>query len=364
MLDAEGLTLEDIIIDEQFLIDNAKDVYERMSLFDPCHDKSETSLWHDAYCFAYIQKMQNADAQNAIDTHCLFLTADQALINFQRADRLAREHPPVAITPSQLLQMFSFSKADSGYEDTFIKFFASSSLGVSFRYSNDDVQEIMSRIEHYQDTPPEIAEKILTRELIGSRYFRASTDGEKEEIIYNSISEELLSELNAAKGRIASLEDKTSSLGKDREATLDLLAKNNEQYEAEKAKLRNDIAEARRKQDEESAKRQSMENSNSETLKFSAAQEDLYINEKMTAWKKKYLCWFWAGVITSVLIIGGSIFLWLYTGDSGCLGCLSLLALPIIPISICWKVYSENQKTKVRCDFIDTYHEKLRQNKK
>ena len=72
------------------------------------------------------KKIKKADAKNAIDTRCLFLTTDQALTSFQREDHEAKNTAPVVIAPSQLLQMFAFSTTDSGYEETFIKFFASS----------------------------------------------------------------------------------------------------------------------------------------------------------------------------------------------------------------------------------------------
>lgn len=122
LLEAEQIEIEEIEVDEQPLIDKAKVFFEKMSLRDPEHEKSNSGLWHDAYNFAYIQKMQKADAKNAVDTHCLFLTTDHALTTFQREDHEVKEGPPVVIAPSQLLQMFAFSKADSGYEETFIKY--------------------------------------------------------------------------------------------------------------------------------------------------------------------------------------------------------------------------------------------------
>ena len=99
--------------------------------------------------------------------------------------------------------MFAFTRADSGYEETFIKFFASSSLGISFRYTNDDIQEILSRIGHYIE---------IARELVSSRYSAASTDEEKEEIIYNSISDELLSQLNLTREQVATLQSEKEQL--------------------------------------------------------------------------------------------------------------------------------------------------------
>ena len=197
LLNDEQIEIEEIEVDEEPLIERAKYFFGKLSLRDPLHEKSDAALWHDAYNFAYVQKMQKADAKNAIDTRCLFLTTDQALTSFQREDHEAKNSAPVVIAPSQLLQMFAFSTTDSGYEETFIKFFASSSLGATFKYNNDDIQEILSRIGHYNGVSVKIAERILARELVSSRYFSA-TDEEKEEIIYNSVSDELLLELKRA----------------------------------------------------------------------------------------------------------------------------------------------------------------------
>jgi hypothetical protein len=212
ILDAEQIELEEIEVDELPLIERARYLFGKMSLRDLKHEKNESSLWHDAYNFAYIQKMQKTNAKNAVDTHCLFLTTDHSLISFQREEHEIRDCPAVVITPSQLLQMFAFTRADSGYEETFIKFFASSSLGISFRYTNDDIQEILSRIGHYNGVTSNIAESILARELVSSRYSAASTDEEKEEIIYNSISDELLSQLNLTREQVATLQSEKEQL--------------------------------------------------------------------------------------------------------------------------------------------------------
>ena len=361
LLDAEQIEIEEIEVDEQPLIDRAKCFYEKMSLRDPDHEKSDSGLWHDAYNFAYVQKMQKADAKNAIDTQCLFLTTDHALTTFQREDHEAREFPPVVIAPSQLLQMFAFSKADSGYEETFIKFFASSSLGISFQYSNDDIQEILSRIGHYNGITPEIAEKILTRELVSSRYSTASSDEEKEEIIYNSVSDELLSELDLTRDQVATLESENKQLDDDRKAVLDLLLENDEQFKNEKLRLQAETEEARQQRDAEIRARKQAETDKVNVKKYSAAQETLYINEMMRRWKRRHYLGFGIGVVFSIAIIVASIYLCFHFKDSGYLGLLSALALPILPLTFGCKVFSTNAKAKARQDYIDVYREKLKE---
>lgn len=360
LLEAEQIEIEEIEVDEQPLIDKARLFFERMSLRDPNHEKSDSGLWHDAYNFAYIQKMQKADAKNAVDTHCLFLTTDHALTAFQREDYGVKEEPPVVIAPSQLLQMFAFSKADSGYEETFIKFFASSSLGISFKYSNDDIQEILSRIGHYNGVTAEIAERILARELISSRYSTAASDEEKEEIIYQNVSDELLLELDLTREQVSVLEAKKNQLADDCKVALDLLTENDQQYRTEKLKLQAEAAEAHQQRDAEAAARKQAEINNINVEKYSAAQEELYIGEKLKIWERCHRWWFGIGIVFSVIIVALSIYLWCYFSDSGYFGLLSALALPIVPLTAGGKIFSSNARTKARQEILKDYHEQLK----
>ena len=360
LLEAEQIEIEEIEVDEQPLIDKARIFFEKMSLRDPNHEKSDSGLWHDAYNFAYIQKMQKANAKNAVDTHCLFLTTDHALTTFQREDYEVKEEPPVVIAPSQLLQMFAFSKADSGYEETFIKFFASSSLGISFKYSNDDIQEILSRIGHYNGITAVIAERILARELVSSRYSSATSDEEKEEIIYQNVSDELLLELDLTREQVAALETKKSQLDEDCKIALDLLDENYAQFISEKSRLQAEADEAQQQCDAETTARQRAEKELCNTKKYSDAQEELYIREKLKLWERRHRWWFRIGVILSLAIVALSICLWLYFGDSGYFGLLSALALPIIPLTAGSKIFSSDAKSKARQELLEDYHEQLK----
>lgn len=359
LLEAEQIEVEEIEIDEEALIERAKYLYGKMSIRDALHEKSDFGLWHDAYNFAYVQKMQKTDAKNAIDSRCLFLTTDQALTSFQREDYEAKNAAPVVIAPSQLLQMFAFSTADSGYEETFIKFFASSSLGASFRYNNDDIQEILSRIGHYNGVSAEIAERILARELVNSRYFTA-TNEEKEEIIYNSISDELLLELDLTKEQITLLESRNTQLDGDCKVALELLTENEEQFAIERLKLQTEANEADRQRRIEEAARRKAEKDSQNAIKYSIAQEELYADEKMEEWIKRHRFVFWIGIVLTTVVIVLPIFLWQYLDDSGCLSLLGLLAITIPITSIGAKAYSSKEKSKRRKEILDDYHKKIK----
>ena len=363
LLEAEQVETEEFEIDEEALIEKAKYYFGKMSLRDPLHDKSDYGLWHDAYNFAYIQKMQKVDAKNAVDTQCLFLTTDQSLMSFQREEYEVKNLPPIVIAPSQLLQMFAFSRVDGGYEETFIKFFASSSLGITFKYDNNDIQEILSRVSHYQGVDEKIAEKILARQLVNSRYLNASTDEEKEEIIYNSISEELLQELNLTKEQLTNLESEKTRIDSDCKAALDLLSENEEQFLKEKQKLESVVDEANRNRDEEARARLQAEELARNTLKYSDAQEELYVEEKLGNWRKNHVRMFAAGIILTAAVIVLSIFLWRYFDDSGCLSLLGLLTVTVIMMTTGGKIFSTGAKSEVEKQIREDYHSRLEKTK-
>lgn len=359
LLRAEQIEIEEIEVDEEPLIERAKYFFGKLSLRDTLHEKSDFGLWHDAYNFAYVQKMQKADAKNAIDTRCLFLTTDQALTSFQREDHEVKSAAPVVVAPSQLLQMFAFSTADSGYEETFIKFFASSSLGVTFKYDNDDIQEILSRIGHYSGVSVEIAERILARELVSNKYF-AATDEEREEIIYNSISDELLLELDLTKEQLTVLESQKTKLDEDCKVALELLTENEEQFAIERLRLQTEASEAERQRGIEEAARKQAEEDSKTAREYSAAQEELYADEKMDHWIKVRRRVFWIGIVFTVVVTGLSIFLWLHLKDSGCLSLLGALAIPLFIIPIGAGAYSPKAKSEQRQHILDEYRKKLK----
>ena len=358
LLDAEQIEIEEVEVDEETLIERARHFFEKLSLRDPLHEKSDAVLWHDAYNFAYVQKMQKVDAKNAIDTRCLFLTTDQALTSFQREDHEVKEAAPVVIAPSQLLQMFAFSTADSDYEETFIKFFASSSLGTTFKYDNDDIQEVLSRIGHYDGVSSVIAERILSRELINSRYL-AATDEEREEIIYNSVSDELLRELDLTREQVTRLESKNTKLDKDREATLELLTKNDEQFEIERLRLQAEATELERRRSIEEAARKQAEEDSKNTREYSAAQEILYVDEKTDHWIKLHRILFWIGMFLTMAVVGLSLFFWIYFKDSGCLSLLGALAITVPIISVGSKGFSSEKETRKRQTILEEYRKRL-----
>lgn len=359
-LETEQIDIETIVVDEEALMNNAKDIYEKMSLRDRNYTKADGTLWHDAYNFAYIQKMQKPGAYTAIDTECLFLTADQGLLALQREDHDLKKCPPVAITPSQLLQLYSFSQPDGGYEETFIKFFASSSIGLSFEYENKDIQEILSRIGHYHGFSVEIAEKILGRMLLNSRYTDA-TDEEKEEIIYRSISDELLDELNLVREQVSSLESENNKLNRSYQEITNLLSQNEQEFQKERDKLQAIANDAQAKKESEVGRREQVERESKEVKQFSEAQQRLYVDENWRKWKRRHILIFCVSIISIPIIVVFSIALSMYKKDSGCLGFLALVAIPIFALPYGFQIFSVGAETEFREKFTKDYQEKVRQ---
>ena len=195
--------------------------------------------------------------------------------------------------------------------------------------------------------------------MVSSRYFSA-TDEEKEEIIYNSVSDELLLELNLTKEQVTLLESQNTKLDNDCNVALQLLTENEEQFAIERLKLQSEAAEADRQRGIEEVARKKAEKVTKDATEYSAAQEELYADEKMEHWIKVRRRVFWLGIVLTIAVIGSSIFLWIHYKDSGCLGLLGALAIPLFIIPVGAGAYSSKVKSEQRRQILDAYHQKLK----
>lgn len=193
-----------------------------------------------------------------------------------------------------------------------------------------------------------------------SRYTSTTDDEEKEEIIYKTVSEELLKELDLTKEQVAALELEKTHLNDDRKAALDLLAENDELFESEKKKLQAEAEEARKRHAEEADARQQAEQDRQRVKKYSESQEQLYIDERMKVWKRKHWILLIIGVGLILAVIVAALFLWKKLSDSGCLGLLGLLTVTL-PITINGgKVLSVKSKSEARRELLNNYRERLK----
>ena len=132
------------------------------------------------------------------------------------------------------MQLFSFSASTGGYIETFVTLFSSAAINRDGpKYCNADIHEILSRISHYDYYKPEVAEKILEDQLFRGGYNSQADDAEKEETIYNAISQELLNNLEKERDEKIRLWNSKSEF----EATLS--KKNEEAYNSEMERHRN-----------------------------------------------------------------------------------------------------------------------------
>ena len=358
LLDEEQVEVEEIEVDEEALLEKAKDLLGKLSQRDSKYDKNASSLWHDAYSLAYVQKMQKVDAQSAIDTGCLFLTTDQTITSLQREDPDFKNKSIVAIAPSQLLQMFGFTKPDSGYEETFIKFFAASSLGISFDYTNDDIQEILSRISHYQGISASVAERILARELLNDRYFDAKSDEDKEEIIYNAVSEELLNELEVTKEEVKQLKADGERGAQELSRVQSLFEENKRHFDEQVKRLNALVDDSDRAKDAELTARRLAEKEAAYEKKRSDIQVEHYVDNKLKRWKGKRYWAFYIGLIASIGVIVAAIYYGIKI-DSGHWGILGLLAATIPVAGFGAKVFSEKAQKEQAQDIREKYEKMI-----
>lgn len=359
LLKAENIEIEQDEIDDEKFIESVNNIFSKLSLRDYKHEKNDTSLWHDAYNLALVRKLQNNNAKTVIDTKCLFLTTDQTLTLLQYEDADFKQMSPISISPLQILQIFGFSKPDYDYEETFIKFFSSSSLGITFKYNNDDIQKLLSKISHYEKLEPQIAEKILCRELINSRYLNASTEEEQEEIVYNDISEELTEDLQKAKIEIENLKSKNIILVNEDEQLKNILQENEDSF-ANRTQVLQQIADNNKRQKEiEEEKRRNIEREKIEIQNYSDAQERYNVDLMWKLWYRQHCFLFALGVITSLLIICIVIVLCIKKEDIAYSGLLTLLTISVIPLTCGAKVFSKEKEPEIRKKLLEKYRLKF-----
>lgn len=146
----------------------------------------------------------------------------------------------------------------------------------------------------------------------------------------------------------------------DCKVALDLLSENDAQFKSEKLRLQSEADEARQQRDAEATARQQAETEYQNTKNYSNAQEELYVNEKMKAWKRKYYFLFSIGVFFSGAIVILSLLLWRHFQDSGCLSLLGVLAITVPLTATGGKVFSIKVTSEVRQDILNIYHKKLK----
>ena len=209
------------------------------------HDKDKLygSAWSDARVIAYVSSRQDITATNAVETKCLFMTTDGGLFALQRYDHDFNRKPPVVVLPSQLLQIISFIKPSDEYFKTFVGLFSSAASYRAVGYDNNDIQDIIGRLNRYRGVDAAVASKILGNELFMKKFASTSDEGEREEIVYEETTGILKRQIDEKEDELrraqSELVDKTTELILSDDENL-TLTERNQRLQAEVEQLQRD----------------------------------------------------------------------------------------------------------------------------
>lgn len=310
-----------IVSEHQFKL-QAQSYYEKISVRDTMHQKTDPSMWHDAYNIAYIQTIQNPRAHNAIDSGVIFLSTDRNLLNLQKTDYELAQYVPVIIAPSELLTIFNFSEPLSGYEETFVEFFASSSVGTVFAVSNEEIQEILSRISLYDDVDDKIAEEILLRELVSTKYKDATAD-ERTEIVGKDIDVVLQEQWKKAETASEELKDKNTKLSEE----IENQKKQNEQLAKDKTIIEKKLSEETAQLEQKQKDIENLDKEKSDAEDRERRLRDSIIRKRMFWWKNRRRVALVLGVALTLAVVTVAIYLAVVNSNQGYFSLLGLLAI-------------------------------------
>lgn len=334
-----------IVSEKQFKL-QAQSYYEKISVRDTMHQKTDPSMWHDAYNIAYIQTIQNPRAHNAIDSGVIFLSTDRNLLNLQKTDYELAQYVPIIIAPSELLTIFNFSEPLSGYEETFVQFFATSSVGTVFAASNEEIQEILSRISLYDDVDDEIAEEILLRELVSSKY-KEATEDERTEIVGKEIDVVLQEQWKKAEIESQELKSKNIKLNEEIEDRKKQYAQLTEdKNKVEKQLSQNSVQlEQKQKDIEILGRAKSDVEAREKRLRTSI------IEKRMFWWKNRRRAALVLGVVLSLAVVVGTIYLATDNNNTGYYSLLGLLAITVPTVSWGGGIFSDQKQNEAYSHF-------------
>ena len=155
------------------------------------HEKSAYAVEHDAYLMSLMLELRkNRIVTRFLDSPAWILTTDHFFIRFQSTEERFKRQLPVALLPTQLIQILRFVKpADNKFNEMFLDVFSRAFVPLSDGLSNMHIQKILSRISHYKGSTPYLAEKVLSDQYFRIRYKNSVSDEEKEELIHESLVE-------------------------------------------------------------------------------------------------------------------------------------------------------------------------------
>lgn len=125
-----------------------------------------------------------------IDSPCWLLTTDHFLIRLQKSDIDFRNLPPLAVLPSQILNILRFvTPRDAKFDAVFLDVFSKTFIPMNNQLDNASIQQILGRIALYKGYTPSLAQAILSNQLFTEKFARSKSPEEKEELIHEAIVE-------------------------------------------------------------------------------------------------------------------------------------------------------------------------------
>lgn len=156
------------------------------------------------------------------------------------------------------------------------------------------------------------------------------------------------------------LKSRGEQLSKDNKAALDLIDENEKQFSSEIEHYQKEISKSTKQLENEVIARHKAEESISEIQKYSACQEELYVNEKWNTWRMRHLWMFWGSLFLCIAIIVMTLVMYCRAKDSGYFGLFALLAIPGLIFPFACRVFSAGVKSETRQKFLEDYRIRLK----
>jgi len=236
------------------------------------YQKEPLVLEHDAMCRLLVEHLRGDGTISVSNASCWFLTYDTKLPRFAKRVPDNGEHPPelpFCVSPSVWIQIIrALTPRTEDFDRTIVDLLTSPFVGYRRALDTSVIQEIVGRMDHYEDASPELAIAVLTDTAKISEIEKAvSTEDEEkvEEVIkgaYSSKARELQEAIAASERRVIeadkarrdaeekAAEIESAHVHELEEATLQS-QKHQQEWDGEKQKLRDEIAETALKREQD-----------------------------------------------------------------------------------------------------------------
>lgn len=237
------------------------------------YQKEFVVLEHDAKCRLLIERLRGDGNLSLSNARYWFLTYDTKLPRFARRVPDNGDVPPrmpFCVSPSTWIQVVrALTPRTDDFERTVVDLLTSPYVGYQPAVDPVVVQEVVGRMDHFEDASPEMAVAVLTDTAVVSQIGTAvATDDEvavEESVMtaYSTKAREMREAVAASERRVAevtsALEDAEGRRQGEVEAAQLQHARDREQWEQERAALREQISAIAQDRDAAATEAQSAE---------------------------------------------------------------------------------------------------------